>query len=340
MPNSGDHLQLINNVAERTKINQKSVKSVINLIEEGNTVPFIARYRKEMTGSLDEVQIKDIQDAWNYVNTLADRKQEVIRLIDEQDKLTKELQQEIEKATQLQKVEDLYRPYKQKRRTRATVAKEKGLEPLAERVYQQQNISLNEEAVDYFSEENELHTVEDVLAGVQDIIAEWIADEPKFREQIRKLTHQKGMFYSKAKKADIDEKKIYEMYYDYSEAVSKIVSHRILALNRGEKEEVLKVSIETPVEAIIEFIQKQVVKPASNNQTKEFLEVVIEDSYKRLIQPSVEREIRSALTEKAEEQAIDIFSKNLKSLLLQPPLKGKHVLGVDPAFRTGCKLAG
>ncbi|WP_058305768.1 Tex family protein [Gracilibacillus massiliensis] len=339
MPNSEDHLQLINNVAERTKINQKSVTSVINLLEEGNTVPFIARYRKEMTGSLDEVQIKDIQDAWNYVNTLADRKQEVIRLIDEQEKLTQELQQEIEKATQLQKVEDLYRPYKQKRRTRATVAKEKGLEPLAERVYQQQNISLNEEAVDYFSEENELHTVEDVLAGVQDIIAEWIADEPKFREQIRKLTHQKGVFFSKAKKADIDEKKIFEMYYDYSEAVNKIVSHRILALNRGEKEDVLKVSIEAPVEAITEYIQKQVVKQASNKQTTEFLEVVIEDSYKRLIQPSVEREIRSALSEKAEEQAIDIFSKNLKSLLLQPPLKGKYVLGVDPAFRTGCKLA-
>ncbi|WP_035723864.1 Tex family protein [Gracilibacillus boraciitolerans] len=339
MANNEDYLQLINIVADRTKINQKAVKSVIHLFEEGNTVPFIARYRKEMTGSLDEVQIKDIQDAWNYVNTLEDRKKEVIRLIDEQDKLTAELQQNIEKATQLQKVEDLYRPYKQKRRTRATVAKEKGLEPLAEQIFKQQNLKLEEEARNYLSEENELHTIEDVLMGAQDIIAEWIADDPKFREQIRKLTYQKGMVLSKGKKTDIDEKKIYEMYYDYNEAVSKIVSHRILAINRGEKEEILKVSMEAPEDSIIEYLNKQAINQKSTEEIKEFISEIISDSYQRLIQPSVEREIRTSLTEKAEEQAIDIFSKNLKSLLLQPPLKGKYVLGVDPAFRTGCKLA-
>ncbi|MGN8647760.1 Tex family protein [Gracilibacillus sp. HCP3S3_G5_1] len=338
MANSEEYIELINAVTHRTKVNQKAVKSVIQLLEEGNTVPFIARYRKEMTGSLDEVQIKDIQDAWNYVNALTDRKKEVIRLIDEQGKLTEELRQEIEQATQLQKVEDLYRPYKQKRRTRATIAKEKGLEPLAETIYKQQNIDLAL-AADYLSEEQELHTIDEVLAGVQDIIAEWIADEPKYREHIRKQTHQKGLITSKAKKPELDEKKIYEMYYEYSEAVSKIVSHRILALNRGEKEDVLKVTIEPPIDSILEYLHKQVIEKAATTQIKEFLVQVIEDSYKRLTQPSVEREIRSALSEVAEEQAIDIFSKNLKSLLLQPPLKGKYVLGVDPAFRTGCKLA-
>lgn len=338
LANSEEYIELINAVTHRTKVNQKAVKSVIQLLEEGNTVPFIARYRKEMTGSLDEVQIKDIQDAWNYVNALTDRKKEVIRLIDEQGKLTEELRQEIEQATQLQKVEDLYRPYKQKRRTRATIAKEKGLEPLAETIYKQQNIDLAL-AADYLSEEQELHTIDEVLAGVQDIIAEWIADEPKYREHIRKQTHQKGLITSKAKKPELDEKKIYEMYYEYSEAVSKIVSHRILALNRGEKEDVLKVTIEPPIDSILEYLHKQVIEKAATTQIKEFLVQVIEDSYKRLTQPSVEREIRSALSEVAEEQAIDIFSKNLKSLLLQPPLKGKYVLGVDPAFRTGCKLA-
>ncbi|WP_231710579.1 Tex family protein [Gracilibacillus suaedae] len=338
MVNSEEYIQLINAVTDRTKINQKAVKSVIQLLEEGNTVPFIARYRKEMTGSLDEVQIKDIQDAWNYVNTLADRKQEVIRLIDEQGKLTEDLQKEIEQATQLQKVEDLYRPYKQKRRTRATVAKEKGLEPLAETIYNQQNIDLAQ-ASDFLSEEHELHTIEDVLMGVQDIIAEWIADEPKYREHIRKLTHQKGLITSKAKKPELDEKKIFEMYYEYSEAVNKIVSHRTLALNRGEKEDVLKVSIEPPIAGVLEYLQNQVIQKNATTQIKEFIIQVIEDSYKRLTQPSVEREIRSTLSDVAEEQAIDIFSKNLKNLLLQPPLKGKYVLGVDPAFRTGCKLA-
>jgi protein Tex len=334
-----DKQVLIKSVAEQTKVALKSVKSVIELLNEGNTVPFIARYRKEVTGSLDEVQIREIQESWQYVNALADRKEEVIRLIEEQGKLTAELKQEIEKATKLQKVEDLYRPYKQKRRTRATVAKEKGLEPLAKRVYSQEDIDIRAEAHAYLSEENELHTIEDVLAGVQDIIAEWIADEPTYREYIREQTLQKGTIQSSVKKEELDEKKVFEMYYAYSEAVRSIVSHRILALNRGEKEDVIKVSIEPPIDAIYHYLEKKILRSSTNVTNKALLIETIEDSYKRLIQPSVEREVRATLTEKAEQQAIDIFSKNLKNLLLQSPLKGKYVLGVDPAFRTGCKLA-
>lgn len=337
--NLSDKQVLIKSVAEQTKVALKSVKSVIELLNEGNTVPFIARYRKEVTGSLDEVQIREIQESWQYVNALADRKEEVIRLIEEQGKLTAELKQEIEKATKLQKVEDLYRPYKQKRRTRATVAKEKGLEPLAKRVYSQEDIDIRAEAHAYLSEENELHTIEDVLAGVQDIIAEWIADEPTYREYIREQTLQKGTIQSSVKKEELDEKKVFEMYYAYSEAVRSIVSHRILALNRGEKEDVIKVSIEPPIDAIYHYLEKKILRSSTNETNKALLIETIEDSYKRLIQPSVEREVRATLTEKAEQQAIDIFSKNLKNLLLQSPLKGKYVLGVDPAFRTGCKLA-
>ncbi|MFC4402030.1 Tex family protein [Gracilibacillus xinjiangensis] len=334
-----DKQSLIKSVAEKAKIKISSVKSVIELLEESNTVPFIARYRKEQTGSLDEVQIKDIQETWNYVNALADRKSEVIRLIEEQGKLTPDLRQEIEQAAQLQKVEDLYRPFKQKRRTRATVAKEKGLEPLAEKIFKQTGVKLLLHAENYLSEEHELHTIDEVLAGVQDIIAEWIADEPGYREAIREQFHQKGMIKSAVKKEEHDEKKVYEMYYNYSEPVRSIVSHRVLALNRGEKEEVLKVSIEAPTEVILAYLQKQVILDGVSTDIREFLQLTIEDSFKRLIQPSVEREVRSSLSEKAEAQAIDIFSKNLKNLLLQPPLKGKFVLGVDPAFRTGCKLA-
>ncbi|GAB2555663.1 Tex family protein [Gracilibacillus alcaliphilus] len=339
MANQENYQQLINSVTEKTQINSKIVQSVIGLLDEGNTVPFIARYRKEQTGSLDEVQIKDIQDAWSYVNTLADRKQEVIRLIEEQGKLTEELQAEIEAATQLQKVEDLYRPYKQKRRTKATIAKEKGLEPLAVQVLENQALDIEQEAAAYLSEEHELHNIDEVLQGVQDILAEWIADQPEYREYIRQQTQQKGLITSVLKKGDQDEKKIFEMYYEYSESIRKIVAHRTLALNRGEKEEILRVSIQPPVEQIQAYLEKQIIKQQAALFVKEFFIRVIEDSYKRLIQPSIEREIRTDLTEQAEEQAIDIFAKNLKSLLLQPPLKGKYVLGVDPAFRTGCKLA-
>lgn len=328
-------------VAVSRKVNKKpsSVESVIKLLEEGNTVPFIARYRKEQTGSLDEIQIKEIQDIWNYELSLAERKEEVIRLIDEQGKLTDELKLAIEQATQLQKVEDLYRPYKQKRRTRATIAKEKGLEPLAKEIFAQEDHNVLSKAAEHISEEHELHSVEEVLAGAKDIIAEWIADEPKYREKIRAMTFHKGMIQSVAKNDEADEKKVYEMYYDFSEAVRNIVSHRILALNRGEKEDILKVNVTPPIDEILSYLMKETISQQASEDLKSFLEETLEDSYKRLIQPAVEREIRNTLSEKAEEQAIDVFAKNLQSLLLQPPLKGRYVLGVDPAFRTGCKLA-
>lgn len=330
---------LIEWVSKETKVNTGTVNKVIDLLNEGNTVPFIARYRKEITGGLDEVQIKDVQDKWHYAVNLSDRKQEVLRIIDEQGKLTEELQHEITVATQLQRVEDLYRPYKQKRRTKATIAKEKGLEPFAELIWLQSNTDVSNEAEKYLSEEHELHTQEDVLTGVNDIIAEWISDDPEFRDYIREETFKRGTVQAEVKAADKDEKGVYEMYYEYSEAVRSLVSHRILALNRGEKEGVLRVGIEPPRERIEDFLRKKVIKNTANEKELEILNGAIEDGYKRLIQPSIEREIRSSLTEKAEEQAIDVFSENLKNLLLQPPLKGKTILGVDPAFRTGCKLA-
>ncbi len=330
---------LLKLVAKQTELKEQPVKQVIDLLGEGNTVPFIARYRKELTGGLDEVQIKAIEDQYHYVLNLTQRKEEVIRLIDEQGKLTEELRKEIEEAVQLQKVEDLYRPYKQKRRTKATVAKEKGLEPLAQKVWEQEAFDYEQEAQTYLSEEHELHTVEEVTQGVNDILAEWISDDPEYREQIRKQTFQKGTIESKAKNAEQDEKGVFEMYYDYQEPVRAIVSHRILALNRGEKEEILKVAVNPPEETIVNYLNKKVIQSGADKSTQSILEESIQDSYKRLIQPSIEREIRNSLSETAEEQAIEVFSSNLRSLLLQPPLKGKVVLGVDPAFRTGCKLA-
>lgn len=331
--------QLTQWVAKEAQVKQHIVTKVIDLLEEGNTVPFIARYRKEMTGGLDEVQIKSIEDKWHYAVNLAQRKDEVIRLIDEQGKLTEELREEILQAQQLQRVEDLYRPYKQKRRTKATIAKEKGLEPLAELVYEQQQGNIAAEAAAYISEEKGLHSVEDVLQGVNDIIAEWIADEPAYRAHIREVTFKQGSIHTQDKDKEKDEKRVFEMYYDYNETIRSIVSHRILAVNRGEKEEILKVNIIAPADRIISYLMKKVVKQQATEEAVDILKLAIEDSYKRLIEPAVEREIRGNLTEKAEAQAIDIFSKNLESLLLQPPLKGKNVLGVDPAFRTGCKLA-
>ncbi|WP_060681903.1 Tex family protein [Virgibacillus halodenitrificans] len=332
-------MQLMQWVSKETKVNTSIVHKVIDLLDEGNTVPFIARYRKEITGGLDEVQIKSVQDKWTYAVNLSDRKQEVIRIIDEQGKLTEELEKEINEATQLQRVEDLYRPYKQKRRTKATIAKEKGLEPLAQQVWDQQLVDLTTEAENFISEEHELQSMEDVLAGVNDIIAEWISDDPEYREYIREETFKRGSINSELKAAEKDEKSVYEMYYEFNEAIRSMVSHRILALNRGEKEEVLQVTIEPPAEKIHDYLVKKVIKRDANEQIVALLKEAINDSYKRLIQPSVEREIRSGLTEKAEQQAIEVFSKNLNNLLLQPPLKGKTILGVDPAFRTGCKLA-
>lgn len=333
------NMQLMQWVSKETKVNTSIVHKVIDLLDEGNTVPFIARYRKEITGGLDEVQIKSVQDKWTYAVNLSDRKQEVIRIIDEQGKLTEELEKEINEATQLQRVEDLYRPYKQKRRTKATIAKEKGLEPLAQQVWDQQLVDLTTEAEKFISEEHELQSMEDVLAGVNDIIAEWISDDPEYREYIREETFKRGSINSELKAAEKDEKSVYEMYYEFNEAIRSMVSHRILALNRGEKEEVLKVTVEPPAEKIHDYLVKKVIKRDANEQIVALLKEAINDSYKRLIQLSVEREIRSGLTEKAEQQAIEVFSKNLNNLLLQPPLKGKTILGVDPAFRTGCKLA-
>ncbi|GGM34437.1 hypothetical protein GCM10011351_20500 [Paraliobacillus quinghaiensis] len=330
--------ELVEWVVKETNIKSSSINEVISLLEKGNTVPFIARYRKEQTGALDEVQIKTIQDKWEYANHLAERKQEVIRLIDEQGKLTESLKKDITEATQLQRVEDLYRPYKQKRRTRATVAKEKGLEPLAEEIWQQKKIAIRQQAEAYLSEEQELHSIEDVLAGVNDIIAEWISDEAAYREYIRDKTYKQGKIQSEEKKKADDEKGVFEMYYDYEEPIRSIVSHRILALNRGEKEGIIKVSILPPVDAIEGYLKRKVIKAHATEEVREFITEAIVDSYKRLIQPSIEREVRNLLSETAEEQAIDIFSMNLKNLLLQPPLKGKMILGVDPAFRTGCKL--
>ncbi|MDQ0256145.1 uncharacterized protein J2S74_003544 [Evansella vedderi] len=326
-------------VTKELQLKPVRVKSVIQLSEEGNTVPFIARYRKELTGGLDEEQIRNILEAWNYGLNLSNRKEEVIRLIEEQGKLTPELRESIEKSTKLQEVEDLYRPYKQKRRTKATIAKEKGLEPLAEWMFALPTEgSVSEEAEKYINEEHEIHTAEEAIQGAQDIISEYLSDDAEIRKQIRHMTYTEGKIASEKKSKAEDEKEIFEMYYDYSEEVRKIVPHRVLALNRGEKEDVLKVSIVAPKERILTWIEKRVFDGKST-VAKEQLLNAIEDGYKRLIEPSIEREIRNEVTEKAEEQAIHIFSENLRNLLLQPPLKDRIILGVDPAYRTGCKLA-
>lgn len=331
--------RLIQWVEKETSIKQSSIKKVINLLEEGNTVPFIARYRKEQTGALDEVEIKAIQDKWDYAQQLHQRKTEVIRLIEEQGKLTEELKRDILAAMQLQRIEDLYRPYKQKRRTKATIAKEKGLEPLAKGLYEQTIQHLEKEARTYLDPEKELQTVEEVLQGASDIVAEWISEQAAFRDYIREKTEKQGVLLTKVKKAEDDEKGVYEMYYEYQEPIRQMASHRTLAVNRGEKEGILRVTVEPPADVILTYLKRKVIKQRTAADVASALQAVIEDSYKRLIQPSVEREIRSMLSEKAEEQAIKIFSENLKNLLLQPPLKGRVVLGVDPAFRTGCKLA-
>lgn len=324
---------------KETSFAKKAIENVVTLIEEGNTVPFIARYRKELTGSLDEVQIRTIVERWSYINNLETRKEEVIRIIGEQEKLTGELHQTILKATKLQEVEDLYRPYKQKRRTKATVAKEKGLEPLAEWLLTFPTQGNPEQVAEgYISEEKEVVTAEDAIQGAKDIIAEWISDDPEIRKLLRQMTYKDGKLISAVKKVEKDEKGVFEMYYEYEELVSKIVPHRILAINRGEKEGVLKVALATPIDKIITVIERKFIK-SPHSLTTPYVKEAISDSYKRLIEPSIEREIRKELSEKGEDQAIHIFSENLRNLLLQPPLKGRVALGVDPAYRTGCKLA-
>lgn len=325
-------------VSKDTGVKSSQAEQVIKLLEEGNTVPFIARYRKEQTGSLDEVQIKAVEDRYNYIQQLEQRKEEILRLIEEQGKLTEELTTSINNATVLQRLEDLYRPYKQKRRTKATIAKEKGLEPLATLIMTFPKESVAILAEEFLNEDLEVLSVEDALLGARDILAEQFADDAKIREQIRNITRADGKIIASVKKAELDEKNVFEMYYEYEEPVKKIVPHRILALNRGEKEDILKVGLQVPIEKVTNVMKAQWIKSSSSNAVEQ-IELAVEDSYKRLIQPSVEREIRAELTEKAEAQAIHIFSENLRNLLLQQPLKGKVILGVDPAYRTGCKLA-
>ncbi|WP_142318233.1 Tex family protein [Bacillus cereus] len=317
---------------------EKQVRHVIQLTEEGNTVPFIARYRKEWTGSLDEVQIRTILERWQYMMQLEDRKEEVLRLIDEKGKLTEELRQQIVKATKLQEVEDLYRPYKEKRRTKATIAKEKGLEPLAEWLLLYKKEDPAKKAVEFINVEKEVQSAEEALQGAQDIIAEMVSDEAAYRSWIRNVTFRKGVMSSSVKDEEKDEKNIYEMYYSYEEPLQKVVPHRVLAMNRGEKEDILRVAVVPPVDEIVTFLNKKVIRD-NDSKSAHYVQLAIEDGYKRLIQSSIEREIRKELTETAEEQAIHIFSENLRNLLLQPPMKGKVVLAVDPAYRTGCKLS-
>ena len=325
---------------ELTEYRPKQLTTVLTLLNEGNTVPFIARYRKEMTGSLDEVQIREIEERYTYLGNLEKRKEEVLRLIDEQDKLTDELAKSIQKATKMQQVEDLYRPYKQKRRTKATIAKEKGLEPLADWLMsfpEQGNVIT--EAEKYIDAEKEVDSADTALQGAHEIIAERVSDEPKFRSWIRDFTFKHGQYISLVKDEEKDEKSVYEMYYDFSEPVSKMVSHRVLATNRGEKEEILKVTILVEEEKISSYLERQLIGSNKQSPTAAYVETAYLDSYKRFIGPAIEREIRNELTEKADEQAISIFGENLRNLLLQPPLKGKVVLGFDPAYRTGCKMA-
>ncbi|MBI5975482.1 Tex family protein [Staphylococcus canis] len=327
---------MIQAIQQKYQFTQKQIEAVLKLLEEKNTVPFIARYRKEMTGGLDEVEIKAISDSYQYMVNLQKRKDEVIHSIEQQGLLTQDLKSEILKQTKLQRVEDLYRPYKQKKKTRATEAKRKGLEDFATWIYKQEPTTTLEDKVQSFLNE-EVPTANDAIQGAQDIIAEHIADYPVYRKRILELTQRQGIIVTQKKKKAEDEKQIFEMYYDYEEPIRKVANHRILAMNRGEKEKVITVKITMDQNQLAQAILKQEVK--SNHELSQIVESAVVDAMKRLIFPSIEREIRHDLTERAETQAIDIFSENLKSLLLQAPLKNQKVLGVDPAYRTGCKLA-
>ncbi len=315
------------------------IKAVIALIEDKNTIPFIARYRKEMTENLDEVEIKLIVDKYNYLLKLEERKEEVIRLISEQDKMTEELLNKIMEADRLQIIDDLYRPFRQKRRTLAAIAKEAGLEPLALLIMlQQDELNIEQLALNYLNPEAKIMTVEDVLAGVHEIIAETISDNPDLRGFFRKYTYNNAIIETKLKADDQDERKVYEMYYNYSEKVNKLVAHRILAINRAEKEDVLKVDITNNLDEVHNFLKNQIITNI-NSPAFALIEAGYIDAYKRFIAPAIEREIRNELTDNAQEQAVKVFSENLYNLLLQAPIKDKIVMGFDPAFRTGCKLA-
>ena len=328
--------KLINQIAEELGIKYSQAENTIKLIDEGNTIPFIARYRKEVTGGLSDEILRTFNERLNYLRNLEERKAEVIKSIEEQGKLTDELLQGITVCKTLAEIEDLYRPYKQKKKTRATVAKAKGLEPLAQIIIEQtETRDINEIASEFISEEKEVTSSEEAIAGALDIIAEDISDNAKFRKYIKKICYHKGIITTKA--SNPEEKSNYEMYYDYQETVSRMPSHRILAINRGEKEEFLKVKLEKNEEKILFYIERDIIK--GETQFTQMLKDTIADSFSRLIEPSVDREIRSDLTEKAEEKAIKVFGQNAKQLLLGAPIKGKTVMGFDPAYRTGCKIA-
>ena len=328
--------KIIGIIARELEVKEYQVQNTIKLIDDGNTIPFIARYRKEATGGLSDETLRTLGERLTYLRNLEKRKEEVTNSIEEQGKLTDELKAQIEKAITLAEVEDIYRPYKQKKRTRATIAKEKGLEPLATIIYlQTDKRTIEEIASEYINEEKEVLTIEDAINGATDIIAENISDVAEYRKRIKSMCYREGLIKTKA--TNQEEKSSYEMYYDFSEGINRIPSHRILAINRGEKEKFLKVKLEKPDEIIIEYISRDVIK--GNTVFTDILNTAIEDSYKRLIEPSIEREIRSDLTEKAEEKAIKVFGQNAKQLLLGSPIKGQTVIGFDPAYRTGCKIA-
>ncbi|MCF6465259.1 Tex family protein [Clostridium sp. Cult2] len=323
-------------LVEEFNLKPFQVSNTINLIDEGNTIPFIARYRKEQTGDLKDTVLRELSERLNYLRNLKERQEEVIRLIESQGKLTEDLKKDILKSETLQRVEDLYRPYRPKRRTRATIAKEKGLEGLANILLSQEVEQLNEIVKSYIDEEKGVNTEKEALTGAMDIIAEVISDNAEYRDMIRKIAIQRGIIQTEG--VEKEKQSVYEMYYDYKEPIKTIPNHRILAINRGEKEKALKVNLLFPDEEILSKIKSNVIIENST-ETKEYLETSIEDSYKRLIFPSIEREIRSSLSERAELEAIKVFALNLKPLLMQPPIKGKVVMGIDPAFRTGCKVA-
>lgn len=329
-------MDIIAKLAKELSVKPWQVENTVKLIDDGNTIPFIARYRKELTGELSDTILRELNERLTYLRNLESRKEEVIRIIGEQGKLTEELEAAIRKAEVLQEVEDLYRPYKPKKRTRATIAKEKGLEPLAEIIWRQElsDTALEVLAEQFVNAELGVETVQDAINGALDIIAETISDNAEFRKEIRELTFKNGTIISKG---TTEEKSEYQMYYDFNEPVFKIAPHRILAINRGEKEEKLSIKLEAPVDRILSFLTTNVINEGSPYRQE--LEPTVKDAYTRLIAPSIEREIRSELTEVAEEQAIKVFAANLRNLLLQAPIKGKAVMGFDPAYRTGCKIA-
>lgn len=328
-----DQNQMFQQIATELEIRPNQVKTTVELLGEGNTVPFIARYRKEMTGSLDEEVIRAVEERFHYLTQMNHRREEILRTIEEQGKLTDELRSKIEAATKLQELEDLYLPYRPKRKTRASVAKERGLEPLARILASTEDTTkVEQEAIVFVDKEKDIDTVEKAIQGAMDILAEELSEDAEIRKWVREYTWKKGTLTSKAK--DAEARSVYEMYYDYTEPVHSMPSHRILAVNRGEREEFLKVKITVEEELIYARLRNWFSIPITS-----YLEAVVQDSYKRLIAPSIDREVHALMTEQAEEQAIHIFSENLRHLLLQPPIAGKTVLGVDPAFRTGCKLA-